>query len=102
MQSEELIPAETFCACHQVELSFIRNLHESGLIEMTIREGAVFLPSSGLRDLERLTRLHYEMDINIEGIEAIAHLLQKLDEMEQRMAGLQNRIRFYQSGATTL
>ena len=64
---------------------------------MTIREGAAFLPSSGLREVEQFVRLHYEMDINIEGIEAISHLLLQLDEMEQRIAGLQNRIRFYQA-----
>ena len=97
MQSEELIPAETFCSFHQVELSFIRSLHDSGLIEMTIREGTVFLPSSELRELEKFVRLHYEMDINIEGIEAISHLLQKLNDREERIVDLQNRIRFYQA-----
>jgi chaperone modulatory protein CbpM len=96
MQPEDLIPAETFCACHQVELSFIRSLHDSGLIEMTIREGTVFLPSSGLGELEKLVRLHYEMDINLEGIEAISHLLQRLHDMDEHITSLQNRVRFYQ------
>jgi chaperone modulatory protein CbpM len=102
MQTEDLIPAETFCACHSVELSFIHNLHDSGLIEMTIREGTVFLPSSDLARLERLIRLHYEMDINIEGIEAVSHLLQRLDDMERQLVSLQNRIRFYQAAGTRL
>ncbi len=97
MQPEDLIPADTFCACHSVELSFIRNLHDSGLIGMTIREGTIFLPASDLAQLERLIRLHYEMDINIEGIEAVSHLLQRLDDMERQVVSLQNRIRFYQA-----
>ncbi len=97
MQSEDLIPAETFCACHQVELSFIRSLHDSGLIEMTIREGTVFLLSGDLADLEKFVRLHYEMDINLEGIEAISHLLQKLGDMDRHINDLQNRISFYQA-----
>jgi hypothetical protein len=100
MQSEDLIPAETFCACHQVELSFIRRLHDSGLIEMTIREGAVFLPSGELAELEKFVRLHYEMDINLEGIEAISHLLQKLSDMDRRINSLQNRISFYQAASS--
>jgi hypothetical protein len=101
MQSEDLIPAETFCAFHQVELSFIRRLHESGLIEMTIREGAVFLPSGELAELEKFVRLHYEMDINLEGIEAISHLLQKLSDMDRRINTLQNRISFYQAASSS-
>jgi hypothetical protein len=97
MQPQEWIPAETFCACHSVELSFIRNLHDSGLVEMTIREGAVFLPAEELAQLEKLVRLHYEMDINIEGIEAVSHLLQRLDDMERQIVRLENRIRFYRA-----
>lgn len=96
MSTEELIPADTFCAFHQVELSFIRQLHDSGLIGITIREGSVFLPSSDLPELEKWVRLHYEMDINLEGIEAISHLLQRLHRMQEEMVNLQNRIRFYQ------
>jgi hypothetical protein len=96
MQTEDLIPAEKFCACYSVELSFIRSLHESGLIEMTIREGTIFLPSPELARLEKLVRLHYEMDINIEGIEAVSHLLQRLDDLERQIVGLRNRVRFYQ------
>ena len=101
MSTEELIPAEPFCAFHQVELSFIRRLHDSGLIEMTIREGTVFLPSSDLPELEKLVRLHYEMDINLEGIEAISHLLQRLNRMQEEMVNLQNKIRFYQGASGT-
>ena len=103
MSTEELIPADTFCAFHQVEISFVRRLHDSGLIGMTIREGSVFLPSSDLPELEKWIRLHYEMDINLEGIEAISHLLERLNRMQEEMVNLQNRIRFYQgtSGTTT-
>jgi chaperone modulatory protein CbpM len=95
MQTEDLIPAETFCACHSVELSFIRSLHDSGLIGLSIREGTIFLSSSDLARLERMIRLHYEMDINIEGIEAVSHLLQRLDDMERQVVSLQNRVRFF-------
>jgi chaperone modulatory protein CbpM len=94
---DEFIPASEFCAGHQIELSFIRTLHESGLIETTILEGTLFLPSAELRELERLTRLHYEMDINLEGVEAISHLLKRVSDMQEEIVGLRNKLRFYQS-----
>jgi chaperone modulatory protein CbpM len=94
---DEYIPATEFCAGHQIELSFIRTLHESGLIETTILEGTLFLPSTELRELERLTRLHYEMDINLEGVEAISHLLRRVSDMQEEILSLRNKLRFYQS-----
>jgi hypothetical protein len=97
MQTEELIPAEAFCRGHQVELSFVRELHDSGLIGITIQEGTAFLPASTLPQLERLVRLRYEMDINLEGLEAISHLLQKLNDIQVELLALQNKLRFFQA-----
>jgi hypothetical protein len=37
-------------------------------------------------------RLHYDLDINIEGIETINHLLEKIEEMQREIAHLKNKI----------
>ena len=97
MASEELIPAREFCTFHHVELSFIHNLHDSGLIGMTIRDGAVFLPADELPKLERLARWHYELSINPEGIEALSHVLQRLEYLLRENDTLRGRLRRYES-----
>ncbi len=102
MYPEDLIPASEFCAGHQIGLSFIKTLHESGLIEMTIVEGTIFLPSAELRQLEKIIRLHYEMDINLEGVEAISHLLRRLGSMQEEIVALRNKLRFYQAADATV
>ena len=99
MQPEELIPAGEFCAFHQVELSFIQNLHESGLIRMTIRDGVVFLPADDLPTLEKFARWFYELDINPEGIEALSHVLTRMERLAEENRVLRNRLqRFTNSG----
>src|SRR5580698_9673489 len=99
MASEELIPAREFCTFHHVELSFIHNLHDSGLIGMTIRDGAVFLPAEELPKLERLVRWHYELSINAEGIEALSHILQRMEYLLQENNTLRGRLRHYENEA---
>jgi chaperone modulatory protein CbpM len=99
MQSEEWVPANEFCTWHRVEFSFIRNLHDSGLIGMTMRDGAAFLPSSELGDLEKFIRWHYDLSINPEGIEAIAHILERVQNLQEENRALRNRLRRYESGA---
>ncbi|HEY4060550.1 MAG TPA: chaperone modulator CbpM [Puia sp.] len=99
MQSEDLIPAGEFCAVHRVELSFIRNLHDSGLIGMTIRDGAVYLSSGELPELEKFVTWYYELAINPEGIEAIAHLLGRMNGLLEENRTLRNKLQGYESNA---
>lgn len=99
MSSEELIPAREFCTFHHVELSFIHSLHDSGLIGMTIQDGAVFLPSAELPALEKFVRWHYELSINPEGIEALSHVLGRVERLLEENRTLRNRLRRFESGA---
>jgi chaperone modulatory protein CbpM len=98
MQQGELIPAGVFCEYHHVELSFIRNLYDSGLIGMTIQDGAVFLSSGELPELEKFVRWHYELSINPEGIEAIAHLLGRVNALWDENQALRNKLQRFESG----
>lgn len=97
MQTDQLIPIEVFCTSHQIELSFIRSLHESGLIRITIVEENSFVDTAQLEQLEKIVRLYFEMDINVEGIETIIHLLQKISTMQQQITVLKNRLSLYES-----
>jgi chaperone modulatory protein CbpM len=97
MQSAELIAAGEFCAYHHVELSFIKGLHDSGLIGVIIRDGTILLPADELPALEKFVRWHYELAINFEGIEAIAHLLQRVDGLREENRVLRNRLHGFEA-----
>jgi hypothetical protein len=98
MSSEELISAREFCTFHHVELSFVHTLHDSGLIGMTIQDGIAFLPSNELPALEKFVRWHYELAINSEGIEALSHMLQRVERLLDENRTLRNRLRRFESG----
>ncbi len=92
MQNEDLIAATEFCAHYNVEYSFIHSLQQFGLIKVTHIQEDGFIPASELSKLEKLVRLHYEMDINLEGIEAITYLLEKVEQMQDEICTLRNRL----------
>ncbi len=54
------------------------------------------VPMHQLPQLEKMVRLYYEMDINMEGIETINHLLNRMNEMQQEIVKLQNRLGVYE------
>lgn len=93
---QDMIVAAEFCTHHNVEYSFISTLNEYGLIEVTTVEETRFIPCDELPKLERLVRLHDELDINLEGLQAISYLLQKIENMQQEIMHLKNRLRLYE------
>ncbi len=97
MESENMIPVSEFCIYHNIELSFIYSLNESGLIDITCIEENIFVPRSQLKHLEQLLRLKQEMDINIEGIETITYLLQRIKALQLHIEQLNNRLSFYET-----
>jgi len=90
MEKDELIPAEEFCIYHNIEYSFISSLEDSGLITVASVEESTYIPAEELQKLEKFVRLHYDLNINIEGIETINHLLEKIEEMQREILQLRN------------
>lgn len=96
MQREDVVSASEFCLHHNIELSFIHSLEEHGMIETVLIEESIYLPVSQLEHLERILRLHFELDINVEGIETISHLLEKMKLMQEQIIKLKHRLKLYE------
>ena len=96
MQKENLIPVSEFCLNHNIEISFVRSLEETGLLEIITFEERLFVDSGQLLQLEKIARLYYELDINLEGIDTIIHLLQRIDSLQDEIVFLKNRLRLYE------
>ena len=97
MTEYHAIEASVFCSKNAIDPGFIQTLREYGLLETNIVSGAVYIPEDQLPSLEKMIRLHFEMDINIEGIETIHYLLQKIEHMQEEMQQLRNRIALYEA-----
>ena len=96
MQTEYLIAIDEFCVKHDIEISFINSLQETGLIEITTIDEAGFIQVEQIRQLEKFICFHYDMDINIEGIETISHLLQRVNELQEEIVALKNKVGLYE------
>ena len=93
MTELNLITTSDICRYHEVEYTFISSLEEAGLIELRVVDQTTYIPDSELQKLEKMIRMHHELEINIAGIEAIGHLLQRIEQMQEEMRQLRNRLR---------
>jgi chaperone modulatory protein CbpM len=93
---ENLISIIEFCNHQNIEISFVSSLHEFGLIQITTVEQSPYISANDLHRLEKMVRLHYDLDINLEGIETITHMLDRMDDMHREIVALKNRLRLYE------
>lgn len=93
--NEQLIPLEWLCTQHRVEVTFVRQLEEYGLLELTQVEAEHFVPAEQLPALEKWIRLHYELHVNLEGLDVIRHLTQRLEDSQAELRRMRAELRFY-------
>lgn len=79
MKTDALILVEQFCVSHGIDITFIAALHNSGLIEIIIVGEKQYLSPLQLKEAEKMMRLHYELEVNLEGIDIINNLLTRIE-----------------------
>ena len=94
--TQEFIIVEEFCASHHLEISFIHSLKEHGMIETIFVDQALCIQAEELPRLEQIVRLHRDLDINLEGIEVINDLLQRIEEMQNEITHLKRRLNLFE------
>lgn len=96
MATKDLIPSDDFCIYHQIEQTFIQSLQEEGLLHISIVDKKTFIPADELPKLEKMIHLHRDLEINVAGIASINHLLERMEDLQQQMWALRNRLRRYE------
>jgi hypothetical protein len=89
---QDLISQEECCVQYNIESSFIQALGEYGLLEITTVAETMYVHTEQLHELEKFIRLHYDLNINMEGIDAIAQLLSKVQSLQQKNDYLRRRL----------
>ncbi len=90
----------TYTEClqiYQVEETFLDQLQSSGLIEIVIEEDDRYIEYDYLQEIEQFVRWHYELEINMEGIEALHHMLQQVQQLQEDVKKLRGELKFYKS-----
>ncbi|MFM2376028.1 MAG: hypothetical protein RLZZ165_1125 [Bacteroidota bacterium] len=96
MSTEFLIPLDQLSRHYEVEISFIGELHDFGLIEITTVDQVSFLHPDHLAQLEKAIRLQHDLGLNMEGVDVVVHLLRRIEELQQELQAARAQLRMYQ------
>jgi hypothetical protein len=92
-----LISTQTLCSHYTIEFSFLDTLNQMGLIHFEVIEQNHFIHQDQIGDLEKIIRLHHELNVNLEGIDVVFNLLEKERALRQELNALKNRLRLYEN-----
>lgn len=96
MEIQDHISIEIFCLQYGVEVPFVSALEEHGLIEIRRVSEERYIALEQLGAVEKMIRLNRDLQVNVEGIDVIINLLERIKDMQGRISGLTNRLRLYE------
>lgn len=97
MKKENLIEINKLCTQYEVELSFFEQIEQIGLIEISTLTQHQYLHKKHIDNVEKVLRLHNDLKVNMEGIDVIFNLLDKITILQEELIQLKNRLDIYEN-----
>lgn len=94
---KKLIEITSLCSYYEVEFSFIDDLQKNGLIQIVMIEQTQFIHYDQIRDLEKMIRLHNDLNLNIEALDVVFNLLEKEEKLRDELKSLKNKLQIYEN-----
>lgn len=96
MKGTEFISINDLCANYHLEISFFNQLHEVGLIEIITYKKTPCVSLETINDVEKMIRMHHDLNLNIQGIDVAFNLLNKIEYLNNELTTLKNKLRLYE------
>lgn len=97
MKTKNLIPLSLLYIQYNLEMSFFFNLHEMGLLEILTVDETKYVRPESVHEIEKMIRIHEELEVNIHGIDVILNLLEKIELLQNELISVKNRLSLYES-----
>lgn len=96
MTQEQLIPIDILCQTFEVEFSFFNQLNDLGLIEIISIKSSDYIRQDTVVTLEKMMRIHNDLEVNIESLDVVFNLLEKIDSLQNELTAVKNRLGLYE------
>ena len=74
-----------FSQFHKIEPQFVIDLYQNGLVILHERNQEFFIDEDDLQLVEKFIQFHYDLGVNIEGLEVIDHLLKQINHLQKHI-----------------
>lgn len=88
----ERISREELVKIYNIEVTFFDELVDSGLLHIQTENEIRYLRYEDLPSFERFANWHYDLEINLPGLEVIHDMLNKMEDLKQKNRELMNKL----------
>jgi len=96
MDTTKYIEVTHLCKQYKVTEQLFSQLNDTGLIHVTVVEERPCVHSNSIHKVDKIMRLHQELNINPEGIDVILNLLERVENLTQEVNHLKRKIHIYE------
>ena len=96
MSNNELISIQKISIHHHLDEQFIESIESFQLVEFVEKDSDKYVYVEQLPTLEKIIRLYYDLEVNMQGIDVINNMLNKMDAMHKNIQQLQNKLKLYE------
>ncbi|MBW8359775.1 MAG: chaperone modulator CbpM [Weeksellaceae bacterium] len=86
------ISREELVALYNIEITFFDELEECGLLRTETDNEVKYLYYEELPAFERFINWHYDLEVNLPGLEVISHLLEQIEALHEERRTLLNQM----------
>ncbi len=95
MEENTVLTIAEFCEHYDIPVSFFDKLEEYELVEIQEENSIKHIKAYQINKIEKIIRLHFDLNINFEGLDVILNLLNRINELEQENNYLKKKLQFY-------
>ncbi|MGC5744195.1 chaperone modulator CbpM [Chryseobacterium sp. NFX27] len=88
----ERISREELVKIYNIEITFFDELVDVGLLNVETENEVRYLLYEDLPVFEKLTNWHYDLEINLPGLEVIHEMLRKMEDLKRKNRDLMNKL----------
>jgi len=88
----ERISREELVKIYNIEVTFFDELVASGLLNIHTENEIRYLMYEDLPSFERFTNWHYDLEINLPGLEVIHEMLRRMEDLKQKNRELMSKL----------
>ncbi|GAB0157203.1 hypothetical protein CHRYSEOSP005_24740 [Chryseobacterium sp. Alg-005] len=88
----ERISREELVKIYNIEITFFDELVDCGLLNAQTENDILYIDYEDLPAFERFTNWHYDLEINLPGLEVIHDMLQKMEDLKKKNRELMKKL----------
>lgn len=88
----ERISREELVKIYNIEITFFDELVDNGLLKVETEDNVRYLIYEDLQVFEKFANWHYDLEVNLPGLEVIHHMLRKMEDLHKKNRDLMNKL----------